>query len=312
VTAELTLAAEATREALSVEDVTVRLGGRTVLDGVGFSVKAGEFTGLIGSNGAGKTTLFRVILGLQAPLSGRVRVGAGLRTGNRAGDRAGDRSGDRAGDRAGDRSGRRRGGDVGYVPQKFLLDPDMPLRGRDLIALGLDGHRLGLPLPSKTRRARVDEMVDAVDARDFADARVGQLSGGEQQRILIAHALISRPGLLLLDEPLANLDLRAAQEVVGLLSRIASEQQIAVLISAHEMNPLLPVMDRIVYLAAGRAASGSVQEVVRSEVLTELYGHHVDVLRVHGRVIVVAGTGHDEHIPPALSDEGPGAVEIVT
>jgi zinc/manganese transport system ATP-binding protein len=188
----------------------------------------------------------------------------------------------------------------------------MPLRGRDLIALGLDGHRLGLPLPSKTRRARVQEMVDAVDGREFADARVGQLSGGEQQRILIAHALISRPSLLLLDEPLANLDLRAAQEVVGLLSRIASEQQIAVLISAHEMNPLLPVMDRIVYLAAGRAASGSVQEVVRSEVLSELYGHHVDVLRVHGRVIVAAGTGHDEHALPAPSDEDPGAVEIVT
>ncbi len=285
--AKLVLATETPQDALSVEDVTVRLGGRTVLDDVSFAVRAGEFTGLIGANGAGKTTLFRVILGLQSPLSGRVRVGPAQGTGNRSGA-------------------------VGYVPQKFLLDPDMPLRGRDLIALGLDGHRLGLPLPSKARRACVQEMVDAVDARQFADARVGQLSGGEQQRILIAHALISRPSLLLLDEPLANLDLRAAQEVVDLLGRIASEQQIAVLISAHEMNPLLPVMDRIVYLAAGRAASGSVQEVVRSEVLSHLYGHHVDVLRVHGRVIVVAGTGHDEHTLPALSDEGPGAVEIVT
>jgi zinc/manganese transport system ATP-binding protein len=292
VTAEVLPLKEAPRDALSVEGVTVRLGGRTVLDHVSFSVRAGEFTGLIGSNGAGKTTLFRVILGLQAPVEGRVRVGARHSAGHHTGYRS--------------------GADVGYVPQKFLLDPDMPLRGRDLIALGLDGHRLGLPLPSKTRRARVQEMVDAVDAREFADARVGQLSGGEQQRILIAHALISRPGLLLLDEPLANLDLRAAQEVVELLSRIASEQQIAVLISAHEMNPLLPVMDRIVYLAAGRAASGSVDEIVRSEILSELYGHHVDVLRVHGRMIVVAGTGHDEHTLPALSDEGPGSVEIVT
>ena len=269
--------------ALSVEDVTVRLGGRTVLDQVSFSVRAGEFTGLIGSNGAGKTTLFRVILGLEHPLSGHVQVGGGR--GTRV--------------------------DVGYVPQKFLLDPDMPLRGRDLIALGLDGHRLGLPLPSKARRARVEEMLDAVDAREFGDARVGQLSGGEQQRILIAHALISRPRLLLLDEPLANLDLRAAQEVVRLLARIASEQQIAVLISAHEMNPLLPVMDRIVYLAAGHAASGPVEEVVRSEVLSALYGHHVDVLRVHGRVIVVAGIGHDEHTASEPATHGPGAVEIV-
>jgi zinc/manganese transport system ATP-binding protein len=283
VTADILVPTETAPEALSVDGVTVRLGGRTVLDDVSFSVKAAEFTGLIGSNGAGKTTLFRVILGLEAPVSGSFRVG----------------------------DGRRAQADVGYVPQKFLLDPDMPLRGRDLIALGLDGHRLGLPLPSRTRRARVDEMVEAVDARAFADARVGQLSGGEQQRILIAHALISRPRLLLLDEPLANLDLRAAQEVVGLLSRIASEQRIAILISAHEMNPLLPVMDRIVYLAAGRAASGPVEEVVRSEVLSKLYGHHVDVLRVHGRVIVVAGTGHDEHAVPELAADGPGSVEII-
>ena len=282
-TADILVPTETAPEALSVDGVTVRLGGRTVLDDVSFSVKAAEFTGLIGSNGAGKTTLFRVILGLEAPVSGSFRVG----------------------------DGRRAQADVGYVPQKFLLDPDMPLRGRDLIALGLDGHRLGLPLPSRTRRARVDEMVEAVDARAFADARVGQLSGGEQQRILIAHALISRPRLLLLDEPLANLDLRAAQEVVGLLSRIASEQRIAILISAHEMNPLLPVMDRIVYLAAGRAASGPVEEVVRSEVLSKLYGHHVDVLRVHGRVIVVAGTGHDEHTVPELAADGPGSVEII-
>jgi zinc/manganese transport system ATP-binding protein len=283
VSADVLLPTTPASEALRVDGVTVRLGGRTVLDRVSFTVPAGEFTGLIGSNGAGKTTLFRVILGLQPPQSGRVQVG----------------------------KGRRPGADVGYVPQKFMLDPDMPLRGRDLIALGLDGHRLGLPLPSKTRRARVEEMVDAVDAREFADARVGQLSGGEQQRILIAHALISRPRLLLLDEPLANLDLRAAQEVVGLLARIASEQQIAVLISAHEMNPLLPVMDRIVYLAAGRAASGSVDEVVRSEVLSRLYGHHVDVLRVHGRVIVVAGTGHNEHTLADHTGDGPGSVEIV-
>ena len=276
-------AAAEPRETLGVEGVTVRLGGRTVLDDVSFSIRAGEFTGLIGSNGAGKTTLFRVILGLQTPVSGTVRVGGG----------------------------RRSRSDLGYVPQKFLLDPDMPLRGRDLIALGLDGQRLGIPLRSRERRARVQEMIDAVDAKSFADERVGRLSGGEQQRILIAHALISRPQLLLLDEPLANLDLRSAQEVVRLLSRIALEQRIAVLISAHEMNPLLPVMDRIVYLAAGRAASGTAEEVVRSEVLSDLYGHHVDVLRVHGRVLVVAGAGHDEHTELDHADDQSAPVEIV-
>jgi zinc/manganese transport system ATP-binding protein len=134
-------------------------------------------------------------------------------------------------------------------------------------------------------------MLAAVDAQRFADTRVGSLSGGEQQRVLIAHALIGRPRLLLLDEPLANLDLRSAREVVALLARISREQEIAVLISAHEMNPLLPAMDRIVYMAAGRAASGRTEEVVRADVLSRLYGDHVDVLNVHGRVLVVAGAG---------------------
>ena len=259
---------------LRVSDITVRLTGRTVLDSVGFELNAGEFTGLIGSNGAGKTTVFRVILGLLSPTAGTVEVVAPADTGGNS------------------RRGRR--GQVGYVPQKFVLDPDMPVRGRDLVALGIDGHRFGLPLPSRERRAVVDDMLDAVDARGFADARVGELSGGEQQRILIAHALVSRPRLLLLDEPLANLDLRSAREIVALLSRIARDQHLAVLISAHDMNPLLPVMDRVVYLADGRAASGTTDEVVRSDVLSRLYRHHVDVLRVHGRVIVIAGEGEPE------------------
>jgi zinc/manganese transport system ATP-binding protein len=251
-------------DALIVDGVSVRLGGREVLHDVRFSIKPGEFVGLIGSNGAGKTTLLRVILGLIPPSAGKVRVSA-----------------------AG----------VGYVPQKIQLDPDMPLRARDLVGLGLDGNRLGIPLPSRSRRKRVDEMLRAVDAEHIGNARVGNLSGGEQQRILIAHALISRPGLLLLDEPLANLDIASEQEVVALLGRIAKEQRIAVLISAHEMNPLLPVMDRIVYMANGRAASGPTDEVVTGEVLSELYGHHVDVIHVHGRVLVVAGRGEGLDIP---------------
>jgi zinc/manganese transport system ATP-binding protein len=270
-------------EVLTVEGVSVRLSGRQILTDVRFSLRRGEFAGLIGSNGAGKTTLLRVILGLTAPTSGTVLAGGRPRT----------------------RRGRAKRGAVGYVPQKILLDADMPLRARDLVGLGLDGHRLGIPVPSRTRRQQVDEMLRAVGAERFADARVGNLSGGEQQRVLIAHALISGPELLLLDEPLANLDIPSAQEVVTLLARIAREQHVAVLISAHEMNPLLPVMDRVVYLAAGRAASGTADEVVRTEVLSELYGHHVDVLHVHGRVLVAAGEADAPHAPPA-ADEASG------
>jgi zinc/manganese transport system ATP-binding protein len=256
---------------LDVDDVTVDLGGRRVLESVTFAIGPGEFTALIGPNGSGKTTLLRVILGLQRA-AGRVRVAGGRRGGRRS---------------------------VGYVPQKVMLDPDLPMRGRDLISLGLDGNRPGLPLPSAARRQRVEEMVAAVGAQTFADARVGRLSGGEQQRILIAHALISRPRLLLLDEPLANLDLRSGGEVVDLLSRLAADQGTGVLLSAHDVNPLVRAMDRVVYLAGGRAATGTTGEVIRTDVLSGLYGHHVDVLRVHDRIVIVAGHegGHDACAP---------------
>jgi zinc/manganese transport system ATP-binding protein len=248
---------------LDVSGIGVSLSGRRILHDVSFSMAPGEFVGLIGSNGAGKTTLLRVILGLQDPTAGSV-----LFEGKRRGHGAGI---------------------IGYLPQKVALDPDLPLRARDVVALGLDGQKLGIPLPSARRRRLVDDVLAAVDASAFADTRVGLLSGGQQQRVLIAHALVSDPRLLLLDEPLANLDIRSAQEIVDLLARISRDRGVAVLLSAHDLNPLLPVMDRIVYLADGRAVGGPTDEVVQSDVLTKLYGRRVDVLRVDGRVLVVAG-----------------------
>ena len=271
---------------LEIDGVSVSLSGRPVLQDVSFRISPGELTGLIGPNGAGKTTLFRVVLGLQPPSQGRVLVGGGPLS--------------------------RRNPIVGYVPQKLFFDPDMPLRARDVVALGLDGHRLGIPIGSRHRRNLIEEMLDSVGARRFADSRVGNLSGGEQQRVLIAHALVSRPRLLLLDEPLANLDLHAEGEIVTLLDRIAKEQRIAVLISAHDVNPLLAVMDRVVYVAAGRTASGTTDQVVRSEVLSALYGHHVDVLRIHGRILVVAGDGRPEAGVVGRDEAGvePGIVSL--
>ena len=268
--------------AVAFANVAFDRGERRILNRVSFTVAPGEFIGIIGGNGAGKSTLLHLMLGILAPTEGEVRVfGAAPGTTH---------------------------GAIGYVPQRIELDPDLPLRASDFVGLGIDGARFGLPFPSAGKRARVDEVLAEVDATSLAGKPVGRLSGGEQQRLAIAQAIVGRPKLLLLDEPLANLDLRSAQEVVGLVSRIAREQQLAVLISAHEMNPLLPVMDRLVYLAAGRAASGTAEEVITSDVLTKLYGHHVDVLRVHGRVIVVAGTGHDEH---AAVEMGGASVEIV-
>ncbi len=257
---------------LEVDGLSVDLGRRRVLDAVSFTVAAGSFTGLIGTNGAGKTTLLRAILGLIPPTAGRILLGGRERSARSGSNRT-----------------------VGYVPQKIALEPDMPMRARDLVGLGLDGHRYGLVRPSAARRRAVDEMLEAVHATTFADARVGALSGGEQQRIMIAHALIGRPKLLLLDEPLANLDIRSGQEVVELLDGIASEQGVAVLLSAHDMNPLLPVMDHLVYLADGRAASGTTEEVVRTEILSGLYGHPVEVVRAAGRVLVVSGYDDGHH-----------------
>ena len=244
------------RPLLQLDGVGVRLGGRQILSDVSFAVGKSEFAAIIGPNGAGKTTLIKVILGLRPTSAGRVIK-----------DQLA----------------------VGYVPQKIVIDTDIPLRARDVVSLGLDGHKLGLTLPSRSRREKISQALRDVGAYDYASARVGELSGGEQQRVLIAHALVSRPRLLLLDEPLANLDLRSEQEIVSLLAKLAREQEIAVLLSAHDMNPLLPVMDRIIYVANGKVASGSTEEVVTSEGLTSLYGHPVDVLKVRGRVVVVAG-----------------------
>ncbi len=248
---------------LMLDHVAISLGGRPVLRDVTADIRAGEFVGLIGANGAGKTTLLRVILGLLRAADGRVEVlGRTVRHGNRA---------------------------VGYVPQKAQLDPDTPLRGRDLVGLGLDGERWGVPLPGRRRKERIDEALRQVDALSYADAPVGRLSGGEQQRLLIAQALLTSPQILLLDEPLSNLDLRSAGEVVQLVARISRERGVAVLLVAHDINPLLGAMDRVLYLAAGRSAIGTVDEVVRGDVLSSLYGYPVEVLRARGRVIVVAG-----------------------
>ena len=272
-----------TDELLRLDGVGVRLGGREILRDVSFGIRPGEFTGLIGPNGAGKTTLLRVILGLQQASSGSVLIDGAPRAARES--------------------------SIGYVPQKLAIEPDMPLRVRDVVSLGVDGQKFGLRLPSRARRELVSDMITAVGAQRYADARIGELSGGEQQRVMIAHALISRPRLLLLDEPLANLDLSSEQGIVSMLARLARAEGVAVLLSAHDMNPLMPVMDRIVYVAAGRVAVGSADEVVQPEVLSRLYGQHVDVIRVHGRVLVVAAPAGVDDAQAAAEDAYGGDTE---
>lgn len=253
---------------LEVHDLAVTISGRAILHDVNFRIERGEFTGLIGSNGAGKTTLLRVLLGLQAPAQGDVLIhGQPLNRRNRS---------------------------IGYVPQKVIFDTDIPIRVRDFVTLGLDGDRYGLARRTKATYELVAATLDAVGATQFSERRIGTLSGGEQQRVMIAHALVSQPKLLLLDEPLANLDPGSVQDIVELLHSVSMNRGVAILISAHEMNSLLPVMDRVVYAANGQVASGTTDEVIRPEILSSLYGHHVDVIRIHGRIMIVASEGSIE------------------
>lgn len=241
------------------------LGGRTVLDAVTLSIGAGEFLAVLGPNGAGKTTLFRAILGL-VPLAGGVLTVFG----------------------AAPAHGSAR---VGYMPQAHGRTAMAHLRGVDVVAAAARGHRWGLPLVGSAVRREVEWALDLVDARDLARRPLGQLSGGQRQRVLLAQALLGRPRLLLLDEPLMSLDPPSQLATVALARRVRDELGATVLLSAHELSPLVGAIDRVLYLGGGGAALGSVDEVFTSETLSRLYGGPVDVARVGGRVFVVPAAG---------------------
>jgi zinc/manganese transport system ATP-binding protein len=259
--------------AISLHDAGIRFGTRWVWQGVDLSVRAGEFLVVLGPNGAGKTTLLRVLLGLLRLTEGEVEVAGG------------------------DPRSRRRL--VGYVPQRRTLDRDLYVRARDLVSLGVDGTRWGVALPTAARRAQremVDEALEAVGAVEYADRPAGDLSGGEQQRLLLAQALVTRPRLLLLDEPLASLDLRSQAVITALVSSIARQRGITVVLVAHDVNPLVSVLDRVAYVAAERVTTGTPQEVITSERLSELYDDPIEVLHdSRGRIVVIGLDDSDSH-----------------
>ena len=251
---------------ISVKDVTLSLGGRQILTHVSLAVEAQEFVGVLGANGAGKTTLFRAILGLVKPSTGAIRV---------LGQPAGAR-----------------GSAVGYMPQTRNLAPASRLSGWEFVAAAANGHRLGLPRLNKTDREDVERVLGLVGGNALAARPLANLSGGERQRLLLAQALLGAPKLLLLDEPLISLDPHRQTEVVELIHKLQRELGIAVLFSAHELNPLLGALDRVLYLGGGHAAIGTVEEVITGPVLSRLYGTPIEVLQVQGRIFVMAG-GHD-------------------
>ncbi|MBV9539442.1 MAG: ATP-binding cassette domain-containing protein [Acidisphaera sp.] len=257
---------------IAADELRIELGGRVVLDDVTLAIGAREFVAVLGPNGAGKTSLFRAILGLLTPARGRISVlGAAPRRGNP---------------------------EVGYMPQTRGVASQHRLAAREFIATVADGHRLGVPLPTRAARAEVDRALDIVGARSLATRPLHELSGGERQRVLLAQALIGRPRLLLLDEPLASLDPAQAGAAVALARSVQAELGIAVLFSAHDINPLLPAVDRVLYLSGGRAALGTVDEVIAGPVLSRLYGTPIDVVRAGGRIFVMSGPhdlGHTDH-----------------
>ena len=248
------------------------LGGRIILAGVNLNIAAREFVGVMGPNGAGKTTLMRAVLGLVRPSRGSIHVlGRPAARGNPA---------------------------IGYLPQFRDALSGMRLSGWDFVAGVLDGNRLGLPIPGKAGRIEVDRALDLVGARELGARPLAETSGGERQRLLLAQALIGRPGLLLLDEPLISLDPHHQSGVVALTKSLQTELGIAVLFSAHELNPLLGALDRVLYLGRGQAALGTVDEVITGPVLSRLYGSEIDVVRLKGRIFVMAGSQdveRDEH-----------------
>jgi len=250
--------------AIELDRVTLARDGRVVLDAVTATIERGEFVGVFGPNGSGKTTLLHAVLGLLRPSVGALRVfGASPARGNPQ---------------------------AGYLPQHHASVEGLRLRSRDFVASASDGRRWGLALAGRDDDD-IDRVLALVEAGALGARPVGELSGGELQRLLLAQALLGRPKLLLLDEPLESLDPHFQQAIVALVKRVARDEGITVLFTAHELNPLLGAMDRVLYLGHGRAAIGGVEEVVTSEVLSRLYGTPIDVLRVDGRIVVVSGHG---------------------
>jgi zinc/manganese transport system ATP-binding protein len=255
---------------VSAERLTVGYKGQPVWRDADFSVDRGEFVAVIGPNGAGKTTMFRLLLGLQQPISGSIRIfGAEPRRGNPK---------------------------IGYVPQRHMIDNDTNIECAELVRLAHSGNRWGMDLFSGGERKVAMDALEAVGAGNLAHKSLGSLSGGELQRVFLAEALVSGPEMLLLDEPLSNLDIRRIKDLVGLMDSVIRSRNVTAFLVAHDINPLIQFLDKVIYIANGKVATGTPKEVLTSECLSALYGTNVEVLKdSRGNIVVVGAEDHPGH-----------------
>ncbi|MEI9914003.1 MAG: ATP-binding cassette domain-containing protein [Candidatus Saccharibacteria bacterium] len=256
---------------VQANNLTAGYGQKKIWSGANFTIQPGEFVGVLGPNGAGKTTLFRLLLGLSKPLSGELKLFGQVP--------------------------KRGSPRVGYVPQRRPVDQQLKLEALELVRLGVSGDQWGFASPRQARaeRASAMEALRQVDAVDLAHRSLGQLSGGELQRIFLAQALIGKPDLLLLDEPLANLDIRREVELIHLITKVAKTENVAVLLIAHDINPLLPVVDKLIYFVNGQVANGPPDKIITNKTLSNLYGAPIEVLSDSRGRLAVLGTEEATH-----------------
>jgi zinc/manganese transport system ATP-binding protein len=248
--------------AIEIAGLNLAYGSHTVLHNFNAAIKPGEFIGVFGPNGAGKSTLLKAVLGLNKPIDGKILVlGKAVKRGNT---------------------------DIGYLPQMRSQLTHSQFSGRAIISAAIAGYRWGVPCISKQQHQEVTRVIELVEAEHYADRSYQQLSGGERQRLLLAQTLLNKPQILLLDEPLANLDPRYQESLIDLVQRLQQQLQITILFTAHDVNPLLGVMDRVLYLARGNAALGTVQEVITTDQLSALYGAPIEVINYQQRLFVIS------------------------
>jgi len=258
-------------EVINAKNVSVAYGSRTIWKDASFSISGGQFVGILGPNGAGKTTLFKLLLGLIAPTSGQIDL---FKNKPKRGNPR-----------------------IGYVPQRRLIDQETTLEVLEFVRLGIKGDKWGFSGPKNVslERAQAMEALKLVEAESLSARPLGILSGGELQRVFLAQAIVGKPDVLLLDEPLSNLDIRREVNLVQLVSKIIKEQNVTALLIAHDINPLLNVLDSVIYIANGRVATGTPNEIVTSASLSRLYGTAVEVLRDSKGRIAVLGAEEASH-----------------